>query len=164
MCLGRENLFGWTTCNKRSTDTDAVSSISEEGSGQMLALILLSCAHPKPLLDRWPFLRLPPGSWQINTLFLLFMGVCVEWNETTCLDLEVLSRLAAAILLKHSSDLSLHTDVCRALPLVGCVFGSVLYIKLLSRSVKCKHPLAQNPPPQYTTRCSYLVYLREVPL
>lgn len=76
-----------------------VNKISLEGTDQMLSFILLSCTHQNQLLDRWPFLRLPPGSWQTDTLFLLFIGVCVlascvyvcvEWNETTCLDLEVL--------------------------------------------------------------------------
>lgn len=78
------------TFYKRNTDTDAVNKIGLEGAGQMLGFILLSCTHQKQLLDRWPFLRLPPGSWQIDTLFLLFIGMCVEWNDTTCLDLEVL--------------------------------------------------------------------------
>lgn len=63
----------------RNTDTHAVNKISLEGTGQMLSFILLSCMHQKRLLDRWPFLRLPLGSWQIDRLFLLFIGVCV-WS------------------------------------------------------------------------------------
>lgn len=128
----------------------AANKISLEETGQMLSFILLSCTHQKHLLDRWPFLRLPPGSWQIDTLFLLFIGVCV-WSRMRPLVLiqKCFSRLAACILLKHQSNLNSYNDVCRALPLVDCVHSAqcciLNYSTTLSDVLYTQVPCSPHP-------------------
>lgn len=120
----------------------------------MLGFILLSCTHQKQLLDRWPFFRLPPGSWQIDTLFLLFIGVCVRSGmRPLVLIQKCFSRPAACILFKHQSNLNSWADVCRALPLVDCVHSARCCILNYSTTVRCSlHTSAQlpRPPPLHT--------------
>lgn len=115
----------------------------------MLSFILLRLTHQKQLLDRWPFLRLPPGSWQIDTLFFCLQECVCVWSGMRPLVLiqKCFSHLAACIFLKHQSNLNSHTDVCRALPLVNCVHSAaVLYIKLFNHPVRCSlHASAQLP-------------------
>lgn len=105
----------------------------------MLCFILLSCMHQKRLLDRWPFHRLPPGSWQIGTLFpFVSSSVCV-WSETTCLDLKVAFWLLVFLKFKL-----LQWCVSRSPPSWLCPFSSLLYIKLFNHSVRCSlHTSAQ---------------------
>lgn len=118
----------------------------------MLSLVLLSCTHQKQLLDRWPFLRLTPGSWQIVTLFLLFIGVCVgSGMRPLVLIQKCFSRPAACILFKHQSNLNSQADVCRALPLVDCVHSACCcilnYSTTLSDVLYTQAPSCPEPPP-----------------
>lgn len=146
-----------------------VNKISLEGTDQMLSFILLSCTHQNQLPD----FHLAAGR---QTHFFFCLQECVCWRlASVCvwsgmrplvLIQKCFSRLAACILLKHQSDLKSHTDVCRALPLVDCVRSArcciLNYSTTLSDVLYTQVPGCPEPPSSYTTRCSYLVYLREV--